>query len=125
MFFHPLFICIGLYCIPNHISHGIRRLPHHLRRGVGIGAEGKSRRVVAQGAGQGLYIHAVFQGQRCECMSEVVESDMLRADGLENLLMGMPKGIRVEHSASLGRWEHIRIPWMLFVFRYHQVHCLL
>ena len=50
-----------LYRPSNHIPHGIRRFPHHLRRGVGIGAQGKSRRVVAQGAGQGLYIHAVFQ----------------------------------------------------------------
>ena len=119
MFFHPLFICIGLYRFPNHISHGIRCLPHHLRRGVGIGAQGESCRVVAKGAGQGLYIHAVFQGQRCEGMSEVMEPNVLRTNSLKNFLMGVPEGIRVEHPASLGRREHIRIPRMFLVLLYH------
>ena len=62
-----------------------------------------------QGAGQGLHIYTVLQRQRRECMSEVVESDVLRTDGFKDLLMGVPEGIRVEHPASLGRWEHIRI----------------
>ena len=102
MLFHPLFICIGLYCLPNHISHRIRCLPHHLRRGVGVGAQCEPCTVVSQGAGQRLHIHAVFQGQRCKCVSEVMEPNVLRADGLEDLLVGMPEGVRVEHSASFG-----------------------
>ena len=69
---------------------------------MGVGAQREPRRVVSQGAGQGLYIHAVFQRQRCECMSEIMEPNVLRADGLENLLMGMPEGIGVEHSARFG-----------------------
>ena len=90
-----------LYCPSNHISHGIRRLPHHLRRGVGVGTQGKSRRVVAQGAGQGLHIHAVFQGQRCEGVSEVMESNVLSADGFQDFVMGVTEGIRVEPGAPI------------------------
>ena len=69
---------------------------------MGVGAQGEARAVVPKGAGQGLHIHAVFQGQRCECMSEVMKPNVLRADCLEDLLMGMPEGIRVEHPACLG-----------------------
>ena len=69
---------------------------------MGISAEGEARAVMPKGAGQGLYIHTVFQGQRCEGVSEVMEPNMLRTDGLEDLLMGMPEGIGVEHSARFG-----------------------
>lgn len=69
---------------------------------MGVGAEGEACAVMPQGAGQGLYIHAVFQGQRCEGVSEVMEPNVLRANSLEDLLMGMPEGIGVEHPASLG-----------------------
>lgn len=88
----------------NHIAHGIRRFPHHVRRGVGVGAEGEACRVVAQGTGQGLHIHAILQRQRCEGMPEIMEPDMLGADGLEDLLMGMPEGVRIEHPARLGAY---------------------
>ena len=114
-----------LYRPSNHIPHGIRRFPHHLRRGVGVGAEGESRAVMPQSTGQGFHVYAVLQRQRCEGVSEVMEPNVFRADGLEDLLMGVPEGIRVEHPASLGRWEHIRISRMLLVFRYHQVYRLL
>ena len=48
-------------------------------------------------------------------MPKIVEPYMLRADGFQNLLVGMPKGVRIEHSSRLGRWEHVGIPWMLLV----------
>jgi hypothetical protein len=38
-------------------------------------------------------------------VSEVVEAYVLRADGLQDLLMGVPEGVRVEHGAGLGRHE--------------------
>ena len=37
------------HCLPDHISHGIRRFPHHFWRGMGVGAEGESRTVMSQG----------------------------------------------------------------------------
>ena len=38
-------------------------------------------------------------------VSEVVKPDVLRADGLQDLLMGVPEGVRIEHGAGLGRHE--------------------
>ena len=54
------------YCLPYHIAHGIRCFSHHIRRGVGVGAEGKARVVVSQRTGQRLDVHAVLEGQRGE-----------------------------------------------------------
>lgn len=69
---------------------------------MGVGAECEPCRVVSQGAGQGLYIHPMLQRQRCEGMSEIMEPNMLRADGFQDLLVGMPERIRIEHPACLG-----------------------
>ena len=90
------------YCHPYHIAHGIRCFSHHIRRGVGVGAEHEARTVMPQGAGQGLHIHAVLQRQGCEGMLEIVEADVFRTDVLEDLLMGVPEGVRIEYPARLG-----------------------
>lgn len=58
-------------------------------------------------------------------MSEVMEPNVLRTNSLKNFLMSVPEGIRVEHPTRFGGREHIRIPRMLLVFLYHQVHRLL
>ena len=47
-------------------ADGVRCVLFHLRRGVGVGVQGEASRVVAQRAGQRLYVHAAFQGQRGE-----------------------------------------------------------
>ena len=91
-----------LHRLSNYIAHRIRCLPHHIRRGVGVGAEGEARAVMPQGAGQSLHIHSVLQRQRCEGMPEIMEPDMLGADGLEDLLVGVPEGVRIEHTSCLG-----------------------
>lgn len=100
----------------NDASDIFRRFPHHIRRGVGIGAEGEARAVMSQGAGQGLHIHPVLQRERGESMPEIVEPDVLRPNGFQDLVMSMPEGVRVEHGARLGRWEHVRVPRMFLVF---------
>ena len=58
-------------------------------------------------------------------MSEIVEADMLGSNGFQYLVMGMAKGIRIEHGAGLGRGEHERISWVFLVFRHQQVYRLL
>ena len=92
---------------------------------MGVGVQREPSRVVAQGTGQRFHIHAAFQRQRGEGMSEVVEPDVLRADGLQNFVMGSPEGVRVIHGSGFGRWEQIRIARVLFVFGNQQVDCLL
>ena len=114
-----------LYRLSNHISHGIRCLPHHVRRGVGVGTEGESRAVMPQGVGQSLHIYSVLQRQRCEGMPEIMEPDMLGADGFQDLLVGVPEGVRIEHSSRLGRREHVGISRVLLVLLHQQLHCLL
>ena len=89
---------------------------------MGVGAEGKARVVVAQRTGQRLDVHAVLEGQRGEGVSEVVKPDVLRADGLQDLLMGVPEGIRVEHGAGLGRHKQVGTVWVLCVLLYRQEH---
>ena len=34
------------------------------------------RAVMSQGAGQGFHVHTVLQGQRCECVPHIMESDV-------------------------------------------------
>lgn len=87
--------------MPNHISHGIRRFPHHVRCGVGVGTEGEARAVMPQSTGQGFHIHAILQRERGKGVPEIMKPNMLGADGFQNLLMGMPERVRIEHSARL------------------------
>ena len=50
---------------------------------------------------------------------------MLGTDGLEDLLVGVPEGVRIEHPSRFGRREHVGISRVLLVFLHQQVHCLL
>ena len=68
---------------------------------MGVGVQGETSRVVAQRARQCFHVHPAFQRQRCEGMSEVMESDVLRADGLQNFIVGSPEGVRVIHGGRL------------------------
>ena len=49
-----------VYDVPD----GIRRFPLHPLGGVGIGIQCESRRVMTQGVGERLHVHAVLEGQR-------------------------------------------------------------
>ena len=51
---------------------------------------------------------------------EVVKPDVLRAYGLQDLLMGVPEGVRIEHGAGLGRHKQVGTVWVLCVFLYRQ-----
>ena len=106
-------------------TDGVRCVLFHLGRGVSIGVQREPRRVVAQRAGQRFHVHPAFQRQRGEGVAQVMEPDMLRADGLQNFIVGSPEGVRVIHGSGFGRWEQIRIARVLFVLGNQQVDCLL
>ena len=97
-----LLLFTRLYNLPQDGAHGLGSLVLLLPRGVGVGAESEARAVMSQGAGQGLHIHPVLQRERCEGVPEIMEPDVLRTDRLEDLLVGMPERIRIEHPACLG-----------------------
>ena len=114
-----LFFC-GLHGLADDAADGVGGGTLHPLRGVGVGAESEARVVVSQRTGQRLDVHSVLEGQRGEGVSEVVKPDVLRADGLQDFLMGVAEGIRVEHGAGLGRYEQVGTVWMLVVFLHRQ-----
>ena len=97
-------------------TDGIGGILLHLRRGMGVGVQGETSRIVAQRAGQRFHVHPAFQRQRGEGVAKIVKPDVLRADGLQNFIVGSPEGVRVIHGSGLGRWEQIwvaRVPFVL------------
>ena len=83
-------------------TDGIGGILLHLRRGVGVGVQGEPRRIVAQRAGQRFHVYPAFQRQRGEGVSEIMEPDVLRADGFQNFVMRPAESVRVIHSPGLG-----------------------
>ncbi len=96
-------------------ADGVGSVLLHLRRGMGVSVQGEASRIVTQCAGQCLYVHPAFQRQRCEGVAQIVKPDVLRADGLQNFVMGPSKGVRVIHGSGLGGWKQIRVARVLFV----------
>ena len=90
------------HLLADDTADGVCGVLLHLGRGVGIGVQGEPSRVVTQGTGQRFHVHPAFQRQRCEGMSEVVEPDVLRADGFQNFVMRPAESVRVIHSPGLG-----------------------
>ena len=91
-----------LHHLGHEAAHGFRRLILHLPGGVGVGAEGEARIVVAQHTGDRLDIHPVLEGQRGECVYDVVETDVFQSGVLENLLVELYHGVGVVHFAGGG-----------------------
>ena len=118
---HPPFN-LSLYRLTDDVSDGVGGGALHPLRGVSVGAESEARVIVSQRAGQCPDVHAVLERQRGEGVSEVVEAYVLRADGLQDFLMGVPEGVRVEHGAGLGRHEQVGTVWMLCVLLHQQLH---
>ena len=96
-------------------ADGVGGVLLHLGCGVGIGVQGEPSRVVTQGTGQRFHVHPAFQRQRGEGVAQVMESNVFRADGFQNFVMGSPEGVRVIHGSGLGGRKQIRVCWVLFV----------
>ena len=62
----PLSLFLCLHRLSDDVPDGIGGVTFHLRRSVGVGAEGEACVIVSQRAGQRLDVHAVFKGQRGE-----------------------------------------------------------
>ena len=97
--------CLALYFLPylphllaDDAADGIGSVLLHLRRGMGVSVQREPCRVVAQRAGQRFHVYPAFQGQRGEGVSEIMEPNVLRADGFQNFVMGSPEGVPIESS---------------------------
>ena len=69
-----LSLWIGLSC--KHIPHGLGGLLLCRGGDMGIGVQGEACGEVAKHAGHGLDIHTILQGNGCEGVAEVMESDL-------------------------------------------------
>ena len=68
---------MGLHDLCHEISHRLCRSILLLPGGVGIGAEGEARVVVSQHTADRFHIHSVLKSQGRECVSQVMEADVL------------------------------------------------
>ena len=76
---------------------------------MGISVQGESRGEVAQHAGDGFDIYAVLQGQRGECVAEVMESDLGNPCPFQDTLEHIINAVRGD-GANLGGWGANRAP---------------
>ena len=65
------------------IPHNFCRLPLCYRGHMGVGVQRETRTVVPQHPGYRLNIHPVLQGYRCECVPQVMKSDLWQARPLQ------------------------------------------
>jgi len=71
---------------------------------------------LAHRAVHGVRVCPAFQRQRCEGVAQIVKTDVLRADGFQNFIVGSTESVRVIHDSGLGRWEQIWVARVFCVF---------
>ena len=102
----PVWPCIFLPRLPHLLADdptdGVGSVLFHLGCGVGVGVQREPCRIVTQRAGQRFHVHPAFQGQCGEGVSEIMEPNVLRADGFQNFIMGSSESVRVIHGPVLG-----------------------
>ena len=91
-----------LHDLCHEIAHLFGGAFLHLACDVGVGAEGKSSVEMAKHTGYRFHIHAVLQCQRCECVSQVMKSQVFQPCVLQNFLVDVDHRIRMVHFACLG-----------------------
>ena len=92
---------------------------------MGVGAEGEARVVVPEHAADGFHIHTVLECQGRECVSQVVEPDMLQPRVLEDTLVECYDRVGVIHFTGPAGREHPRIAGMFGVLLLQQLHGIL
>ena len=72
----------------------------HLPRDVGVGAEREACVEVAKHTGYRFYVYAILERQRCECVSQVVKSQVFQPCVFQNLFVDVDHRIRMVHFAG-------------------------
>ena len=114
-----------LHDLCHEIAHLFGGAFLHLARDVGVGAKGKPCVEVTEHAGHRFYVYAVLERQGCECVSQVVKSQVFQSRVPQDFLVDVDHRIRVVHFACFWGWEHPRIAGMLFVFCDQQINGIL
>lgn len=86
-----------LHHLCHEAAHGLGGFILLLAGGVGVGAQGEARVVMAQHTADGFHVHAVLQGQRGECVSEIVKAYVRQTRIFQNFLMQVHDGVGVVH----------------------------
>ena len=98
----------------QYISHSLGGF--FLCRGgdVGVGVQGEACGEVTQHTGHRLDIHTVLEGNGCEGVAEVMESDLWDACPFENTLEHVIYAVRGD-GAAVGGWEYILVMGLGFL----------
>ena len=119
------FFLFVLHDLLHEVSHGLGRFVLLLPGGGGVGAQGEAGIEVSQHEGDRFHVHAVLQGCGGEGVTEIVESEMLQSDVLQDLLVEVYYAVRVVHLSSQGRGEQVGAVWVFAVLLDQQIHrCL-
>ena len=81
---------------------------------MGIGDQGEACGKVTQHAADGLNVYAVLQGEGCEGVTEVIESDLRDACPLQNSLQHIVHAVRGD-GPTVGGGEHILVMGLGFL----------
>lgn len=74
----------GLESSGEEIADFFRGILFHCRGDMAVSVQGKSRGVVPEETGEGLYIHTVLECHRRESVAQGVEADFFEASSFEN-----------------------------------------
>ena len=98
----PLFVFSLLFS--HHLRHEISHLFGcaflHLPRDVGVGAEREACVEVAKHTGYRFHVYAILERQCCECVSQVVKSQVFQPCVFQNLFVDVDHRIRMVHFAG-------------------------
>ena len=88
-----------LHDLCHEIAHLFGGAFLHLPCDVGVGAERKDCIEVTEHTRYGFHVHAILQCQRCECVSQVVKSQVFQSGVFQNFLVDVDHRIWMIHLA--------------------------
>ena len=83
-------LCFSAACshdLCHEIAHLLGGAFLHLPRDVGVGSQCESRIEVTEHTGDRFHVYTVLQRQRCECVSQVVKSQVFQPSILQDFLV--------------------------------------
>ena len=101
--FSPPFCVFSLpfsHDLRHEITHLFGGTFLHLSRDVGVGAEREARIEMTEHTRYRFYVYAVLECQRCECVSQVMKSQVFQPCVFQNLFVDVDHRIRMVHFAG-------------------------